>query len=419
MGAERSGAGAARVVVVGAGFAGLAVADGLAGGPVAVTLVDRHVYTTFQPLLYQVATAGLNPGDVAFSTRAFVRSRRAVDFRQGELVGMDPVARQVTLDDGSVLPYDCLVLAFGATTSYFGVRGAAERSMAIYTLDDAIGVRERSVALLERASAHGAGSGELRVVIVGGGATGVEMAGTLAELGAVTLARDYPHVDPSLAEVVLVEQQDRLLGGFHERLGAYALEALRRRGVRVRLGETVAEVMDHKVRLSSGEELRSGMVVWAAGVAVGDVAGKLGLPQERGGRISVEQDLSVKGHPEVFAVGDVAAARDRHGHTLAQLAQPAIQAGAHAARQILALQAGRRTEPFRYREKGAMATIGRRAAVAQLPAGIHLTGTVAWLAWLALHLVTLLGVRNRLAVLTSWAWRYLSWHRGPRIILGG
>ncbi|HVA20583.1 MAG TPA: NAD(P)/FAD-dependent oxidoreductase [Candidatus Micrarchaeia archaeon] len=408
-----------RVVVVGAGFAGLAVVEGLRRQPVRVTLVDRHTYHTFQPLLYQVATGGLNPGDIAFPARALVRRGRRTAFRQGELTGVDWEHRRIELADGGVIPYDYLVLAFGATTNYFGVPGAAEHSRPIYTLDDALAVRNQMVRGLEHAAAFGAATGELTAVIVGGGATGIEMAGTLAELGATTLRRDYPQLDRARARVVLVEQRDHLLTAFPARLRRYALAALVRRGVEVRLRESVGAVGPEHVVLGSGEVIPAGLVLWAAGVGVDALAARLGLVQGPGGRLVVEPDLRASGHAEVFIAGDLAAAGGPGGTLLPQLAQPAIQAGRHVAHQIRSLAAGDVTRPFHYRGRGIMATIGRRAAVAELAGGLQLSGTLAWAAWLGLHLVTLLGVRNRLSVLLNWAWHYVTWRGGARVIVGG
>lgn len=405
------------VVVVGAGFGGLAAVEGLDGSGIKVTLVDRHYYTTFQPLLYQVATAGLDAGDVAFSARAVVRGRPWVDFRQGEVVGVDWDRKVVALEAGGELGFDFLVLAAGATTNYFGVTGAAEHSYAIYTLDDALEVRARLYDQLEAADADPGRDGVLTFVVVGGGATGVEMAGALAELLQASLLRDYPHLDAHLARVLLIEQLDRLMTAFKPPLQRYTLEELSRRGVEVHLNESVKEIHPHQVVLGSGVTVHAGAVIWAAGVAAAPLAGKLGVEQGRNGRVVVGPDLRLRDHPETFVVGDLAAVPVRGGIT-PQLAQPAIQSGRHAARQIRRLVNGEEVTPFHYTNKGTMATIGRHAAVAQLPLGIVLRGTLAWFAWLVLHLVTLLGMRNRLAVLINWSWRYFSWARGPRLIVG-
>jgi NADH dehydrogenase len=272
---------------------------------------------------------------------------------------------------------------------------------------------------LERAAAHGEREGELTVVIVGGGPTGVEMAGTLAELLQMQFATQYRELDPALSQILVVELQDRLLGAFHPKLGAYAARALRARGVEIRLSESVKEVRSDRVILGSGEEVPCGLTIWAAGVGPCALTEVLDLPKLRG-RIEVGSDLRVAGRDDVFVIGDMAAARAGDGEALLpQLAPAAIQEGRHVGRQIGRLLDGQPPLAFSYRDKGIMATIGRKAAVAQLPHGVRLRGTPAWLAWLGLHVVLLLGARNRASVLLNWAWRYLSWHNGSRVIAGG
>jgi NADH dehydrogenase len=406
-------------VVIGAGFGGLAACEALAGADLDIVLVDRHNYNTFQPLLYQVATAGLNPGDIAYPVRAYTGPHPHVRFRQDEVTNVDFSARTVLFKEGPELGYDFLVLAAGAGTTFFGVSGAAEHAKAIYTMEDAIAVRDMALASVERASGHGAGEGDLTVVVVGGGPTGVEMAGAFADLRQMELSTQYRELDSSLSRLVLVEQQDRLLGAFHPKLSAYARRVLERRGVEVRCRESVKEVRPDQVVLGSGEVVACKLVIWAAGVGPCGLTEALSLPKARG-RVEVGDDLRVKGFPDVFAIGDMAAARQGgEERALPQLAQPAIQEGRLVGEQIRRLLAGEATAPFRYKDKGIMATIGRRAAVAQLPGGLRLRGTPAWLAWLGLHIVLLTGVRNRTSVLLNWAWRYLSWRKGPRVIAGG
>ena len=408
-----------RVVVVGAGFGGLAACEALAKSDVEVVLVDRHNYNTFQPLLYQVATAGLNPGDIAYPIRAYTGVSHNVRFRQDEVTAVNFHARTVTFDEGPLIKYDFLVLAIGAGTTYFGIAGAKEHSKAIYTMEDAIAVRDMALASVERASSHGAKEGDLTVVVVGGGPTGVEMAGALADLRQMELSTRYSELDRSQSRVVLVEQQDRLLGAFDPRLSAYAQRVLERRQVEVRCSQGVKEVQADRVVLDSGEVVLCQLVVWAAGVGPASLTERLDLAKVRG-RIDVGEDLRVKGFEEVFAIGDMAAARSGgEQRPLAQLAQPAIQEGRFVGEQITRLIAGETTMSFHYKDKGIMATIGRRAAVAQLPGGIRLRGSIAWLAWLGLHIVFLTGVRNRTSVLLNWAWRYVSWRKGPRVIAGG
>ena len=408
-----------RVVIVGAGFAGLSAMEALQGKGYSITLIDRHNFATFQPLLYQVATAGLNPGDVAFPVRTLLRHRQNVKFRQGIVEKIDTEAQRAILADGVSLPYDYLILAVGATTNYFGVPGAAQNCKAIYTLDEAIEVRNRVFAMFEWVAAHGMKDYNLTTVVVGGGATGVEMAGALAELKSRALSTDYPTLDPDAARVVLIEAQDRLLGAFSPSLSRYALRELKSRGVEVKLNTAVKSVTETGVELGDGEFIESNLIVWGAGVGVSEEVRSMGLPHLRNGRIEVEPDLRVKGYANIFAAGDVAGTMGPGDKLIPQLAQPAIQTGQHAAMMIKAIEAEEETKPFRYKDKGTMATIGRRAAVAELGGGIKLTGSSAWFAWLALHVMTLLGVRNRLSVLLNWSWHYVSWGRGPRVILGG
>jgi NADH dehydrogenase len=276
-----------------------------------------------------------------------------------------------------------------------------------------------ALASVERASSHGAREGDLTVVVVGGGPTGVEMAGALADMRQMEFSTRYGELDSSLSRIVLVEQQDRLLGAFHPKLGAYARRVLERRGVEIRSGESVQEVQSDRAVLGSGEIVPCRLVIWAAGVGPCALTEALELPKVRG-RLEVENDLRVKGLDDVFAIGDMAAARSGdETRLLPQLAQPAIQEGRLVGEQIRRLLAGEETIPFEYRNKGIMATIGRRAAVAELRSGLRLRGTPAWLAWLGLHIVFLVGVRNRTSVLLNWAWRYVSWRRGPKVIAGG
>jgi NADH dehydrogenase len=417
--AGSSGGDRRKVVVVGAGFAGLSVLDELKDANLDVVLVDKHNFSTFQPLLYQVATAGLNPGDVAYPIRTLLRNNRSARFVQGSLVGLDATRKFITLEDGRTIDYDYLVLGLGASANYFGIKGAKQHSHAIYTLGEAIDVRNHIFCQFERSVSHGVSDGGLTFVVVGGGATGVELAGALAELAHKALYTDYTTLNPDDVRVILVEQRPRLLEAFHEDLSEYARRELRERGVNVLLGEAVESVEPGIIVLKSGREIRNGLVLWAAGVSVPEVVAKLNLPTGRGGRIMVGSDLRVIGSEDIFAIGDVALAVDEKGDPLPQLAQPAIQGGKHAARQILSLIDGRATMPFRYHDKGIMATIGRRAAVTELAGGIRLSGTTAWLAWLGLHVMTLLGSRNKASVLLNWTWHYVSWGKGPRVILGG
>src|SRR6516165_4644249 len=404
---------AARVVVAGAGFGGLAAVRRLAGTGVQTTLIDRNVYTTFQPLLYQVAAGGLAGSDVAYPLRAFIRHYGAA-FRHGELAGIDPSARRIRLADGAELRYDYLILATGATAAYHGIPGAAEHTLSLYTRHDAIALRDHIMTTLDRTTLSGLHD-HVTVSVIGGGATGVEMAGTLADLRTIALPAYFPEIDPARVHVTLIDRAPALLMPFHEVLRDYARRQLASRGVEIRLGTTIAEIIPGKVVLADGTALASDITVWAAGVAAPPAAGDWGLPQADSGRILVGPDLRVVGQDRVFAVGDIALTGSQ---PLPQLAQPALQMGKHAASQIRRLEAGRPAAPFRYRGKGTMATIGFRAAIAQLPGHVRAHGTLAWLVWLALHLTTLLGGRNRISALASLSWRYLTWRHGGGGIIG-
>jgi NADH dehydrogenase len=403
----------ARVLVVGAGFAGLATISRLARGGMRVTLADRHIYSTFQPLLYQVATAGLAPSDVAYPLRGFAHKYGA-RFRHGDLAHVDTDGRIAEFADGGQLEYDYLILATGVTAGFFGITGAAEYSHALYTLHDAATMRARILEGLERLSLEGVRK-DVTVTIVGGGATGVELAGTLAEFRNIGLPSSYPDIDPQCVHIRLVEQAPVLLTPYVPPLQEYAREQLVKRGVELRLNATIKEITADRLILADGEELPSDLTAWAAGVAGPPEAGKWGLPQGKGGRLLARPDLRVEGQDRIFAIGDIALTGD---HPVPQLAQPALQMGRHAAVQIRRLEAGQDTVPFRYHDKGTMATIGSRSAVVELNHGIRFRGTIAWLAWLALHLITLLGGRNRITALINLSSRYLSWRRGGGIIVG-
>jgi NADH:ubiquinone reductase (H+-translocating) len=403
----------ARVLVVGAGFAGLATISRLARGGMRVTLADRHIYSTFQPLLYQVATAGLAPSDVAYPLRGFAHKYGA-RFRHGDLAHVDTDGRIAEFADGGQLEYDYLILATGVTAGFFGITGAAEYSHALYTLHDAATMRARILEGLERLSLEGVRK-DVTVTIVGGGATGVELAGTLAEFRNIGLPSSYPDIDPQCVHIRLVEQAPALLTPYVPPLQEYAREQLVKRGVDLRLNATIKEITADRLILADGEELPSDLTAWAAGVAGPPEAGKWGLPQGKGGRLLARPDLRVEGQDRIFAIGDIALTGE---HPVPQLAQPALQMGRHAAVQIRRLEAGQDTVPFSYHDKGTMATIGSRSAVVELNHGIRFRGTIAWLAWLALHLITLLGGRNRITALINLSSRYLSWRRGGGIIVG-
>jgi NADH dehydrogenase len=404
--------GAPRVVVVGMGFGGLATVSTLTRAGLRVTLVDRDVYSTFQPLLYQVATGGLNPSDVAYPLRGFAHKYGA-RFHRGELRHVDAEARTITLADGEQLPYDYLILATGVAAAYYGVTGADKHSFALYTRRDAVALRDQIMAGLEQLSDAERGR-ETSITVVGGGATGVELAGTLAELRNIALATAFPEIDRSRVHIKLVERAPALLAGYVPSLREYAHQQLLDRGVEVRLNTTIQEITADHVVLADGERLHSDLTVWAAGVSGPETARDWGVPLGRGGRVEVGPDLRVSGQDRIFAIGDIALTGD---HPVPQLAQPALQMGRFAAEQVVRLVAGRPAARFNYHDKGILATIGRRSAVVQLPYHVRIRGTLAWFAWLGLHIVTLLGNRNRISALINLSYRYLSWGRGGAVLM--
>jgi NADH dehydrogenase len=409
-----------QVVIVGAGFGGLSVARALASRPVDVTIVDRNNYHGFWPLLYQVATAGLSADDIAHSVRSILRDESNVKVWMASVDSVDLTGRQVELDDGRRLPYDYLVLAAGTVPADFGVPGVADHAFTLKSLPGALRLRDHVLRQFERAARDPSlvDAGALTVVIAGGGPTGVELAGSFVELFHVVLAKDYAGSGLGRARVVLVEMADHLLHGFSARSQEDARRVLETRGVEVRLSSVVASVTADGVHLKDGSFIPSATAVWVAGVRASPVADALGVEQGKSGQVTVLPDLSLPGHPEVFAIGDLAGSVGRKGQPLPQVAQVAMQGGRRAARNITARIKGRPTRPFHYKDKGIMATIGRRSAVAELPPGIRLGGTLGWMAWLFLHLLYVVGFRNRLAVFTSWAWNYVTWDRANRVIVG-
>jgi NADH dehydrogenase len=423
-----------RVVVVGAGFGGIAAARALRNTPVDVVIVDAHNFHTFQPLLYQVATAGLDTDDIASAVRGIFRRQHNVDVVLGRVAAVDIERRTLTITDHPPLAYDTLVLAAGAVSADYGIAGVREHAIGLKSMADALAVRDRVLRSFERAAAQPelVDDGLLTVAIVGGGPTGVELAGGTQELFSRVLRRDFPSLDLRRSRVVLIEAADRLLGPFAPHLGDKALRTLRSRGVEVVLGTGVDRIegtageppsVAGAVVLSDGRRIPAGTIVWATGVTAAPLAQRLidadpAVQTTRGGRIVVGPDLTLPGHPEVFVIGDIAASRDDQGHgdLLPQVAQPAIQGGRYAARAIGARLAGTTTEPFRYRDKGSMATIGRNAAVCEFPNGWTLSGRLGWMAWLGLHLIELVGFRNRANVLVNWGWNYFTYDRGARLI---
>lgn len=408
---------ASRVVIIGGGFAGLHAAGTLTAAGHEVVVIDRHAYTTFQPLLYQVATGGLNPGDVTYSLRRWASDARShlASFRRATVTGIDFESKQVIVTRGNPIKYDQLIVCPGVGANYFGVPGAAEYTKLIYTRAQALEVRDIIFSGLELMAAEANPNKRFTAVVVGGGPTGVETAGALAEMKTQALPVLYPEVGVDNMHVVLVEMTDRLLGPFDRRLQRYTKRALQRIGVDVRLNTAVKQVYADHVDFADGSSLDCDIVVWASGVGSHPAVAAWGLPQGRGGRILVEPDLSVVGMTDVYAAGDAALCE---AIPAPQLAQPAIQMGVLAAENIIARQAGRPTASFEYHDRGTMATIGRNAAVVELPKGPKLTGFVAWVMWVVVHLMTLLGGRNRVSAMLNMLVRYFSWPRSAAGIIG-
>jgi NADH dehydrogenase len=420
-----------RVVIVGGGFGGLYAARALNGAPVEVTLVDRRNYHLFQPLLYQVATGSLSPGEIAAPLRGVLRRQRNADVLMGEVVGLDLEHRRVRLDGGQELPYDSLIVAAGAGHAYFGHDEWEPLAPGLKSIEDALDIRRRILLAFERAErAEDAQerAALLTFVVVGGGPTGVELAGQLAEIRRDTLRGNFRHIDPASARVLVFDPADRLLGAFDAKLAEKARRALTDLGIEVRLGEAVTDVRPGVVETRTGDgtvsEVRAETVVWAAGVAASPLARLLGdavgADVDRPGRLSVEADLTLPGHPEVFALGDMVAMPNPSSpqHLLPGVAPVAMQQGRHAAQTIVARLSGETApRPFHYRDKGDLATIGRARAVAKIK-WLRLSGLPAWILWVFVHLLYLVGFQNRLLVLIRWSFSYWSRGRGARLITG-
>ncbi len=406
------------VVIVGGGFGGLAAARGLADAAVRITLIDRRNHHLFQPLLYQVATAGLNPADIAAPIRSMLADQANVRVLLGDVTDVDPDEANVTLDDGTVIGFDHLVLATGTTHSYFGRDDWETHAPGLKTIEDALEIRRRILLAFERAEREtdpDERAADLTFVVVGGGPTGVEMAGAIAEIAFRTMTREFRTIDSTNARIILLEGTDRILASYPESLSTSARRQLAALGVDVRTGVMVTGLDGDGVETSAGA-IDTRTVVWGAGNEASPLAGRLGAPVDRAGRVEVEPDLSVPGHRNVFAIGDVAHATSG-GTMVPGVAQGAIQGGAHVARAIRADLDGTRRPLFRYRNKGELATIGRSSAVGVI-AGRKLSGWVAWMAWWSVHIVFLIDFRSRLLVLINWAWNYLTFRRGARLITG-
>lgn len=408
-----------QVLIIGGGFGGMAAARALRNAPVQVTLIDRRNHHLFQPLLYQVASAALSPGDIAEPIRAMLSHQANARVLLSEVVNIDLEDRRVDLADRS-LRYDHLVVAAGATHSYFGHDEWAENAPGLKTLDDALEIRQQILLAFERAEWTSDSSERdmlLTFVVVGGGPTGVELAGALSEIARKTLSQDFRTIDPARARVILVEAGAGVLPGFPPPLAGKALAQLHQVGVETLLGRPVEGVDASGVVLAGGERIAARTVIWCAGVAGSALARTLGVELDRAGRVVVEANLTVPGHPEAAVIGDLASFSHQSGRPLPGVAQVAVQMGRCAAENIVADLAGRPRQPFHYRDYGSMATIGRSKAVAVI-GGVKLGGYPAWLLWLSVHLMALVGFRNRMVVLVQWAWSYLTWQRNSRLIRG-
>ncbi|MEZ4445077.1 MAG: NAD(P)/FAD-dependent oxidoreductase [Polyangiaceae bacterium] len=412
-----------RVVIVGAGFGGLECAKKLEGGPTDVLLVDRHNYHVFSPLLYQVASSLLNPSDIAYPVRRVFAGSPNVRFRQADVQRIDFEARELHCAGEVVIGYDQLVIAAGSTTNFFGNRAIEHRALGLKSLSEALQLRNHILGCLEAASAcedRDEQQAWMTFVIVGGGPTGVEYAGALAELMKLVLEGEYPGIAVS-PRIVVVEGRDQLLGAFSKKLGDYAERRLEKLGVEVVTGTVVASADDRTVTLKNGEVIEARTLVWSAGVKPASLAAIERVPHtERSRRIEVDPHFRLRGESRVFAIGDIAGKQDADGGELPMLSAPAMQAGRYVGEFIMAHLSDPETEspttaPFRYLDKGTMATIGRNAAVCSL-GGLEMTGLLGWLAWLLVHIYYLIGYRNRLVVLWSWAWNYIWYDRPVRII---
>ena len=406
----------AHVLILGGGFGGLWATRALASAPVRITLVDRTNHHLFQPLLYQVATAGLSAPDIAAPLRHILRNQRNATVLLDEALAIDPAEKKVRFADNT-LDYDFLIVATGATHAYFGHDDWAEHAPGLKTLDDAFAIRRRILAAFEAAEREDDPSlraAWLNFVVIGGGPTGVELAGTLAEIARHTLPREFRRCDPRDAQIHLLEAGTRVLSAMPESLSANARRQLERLGVSVRTGNAVTMIDRHGVNLGE-QRIDSRTVLWAAGVAASPLGRQLGVECDRAGRVRVQSDLSVPGHPDIFVIGDLASVVQSNGTPVPGTAPGAKQMGAHAALAIRARLAGNPAPAFRYRDYGNLATIGRLAAVVDL-GRLKLTGIIAWWFWLVAHLFFLIGFRNRLVVMVDWAWSYWTYQRNARII---
>lgn len=411
-----------RVLIVGGGFAGLKAAEALKDANVSITLVDRRNHHTFQPLLYQVALAVLPPNEIAQPIRTIVRSPNT-QVLMDEVTGFDTAARRATLKSGTLLEYDYLVLATGATHSYFGKDEWAKLAPGLKTIEDAVEIRRRVLLAFELAEGEMQETGRhpaLNFVVIGGGPTGVELAGAISDIAKLYIRRDFRHIDPAKAQVIIVEGSPHILGSYPEDLQQKALQQLNELGVMVRVNTRVTDVQPGYVMVGN-ERIDSVVTLWAAGVQASPLGKLLGVPVDKKGGVIVDEHLHPAGHPEIFVCGDLAAATQKNGKPVPGVAQPAMQMGAYAGKSIaMEVQGRAMTKPFEYFDKGDMATIGRSAGIADVkwPFKGHLSGFFAWVTWLVVHIFFLIGFRNRFAVFRNWAYTYLFFKEGSRLITG-
>ena len=407
------------VVIVGGGFGGLTAVQALASAPVRVTLLDRTNHHTFQPLLYQVAMAGLSPAEIAQPIRSIVRSEHNATVLMADVSRIDAQKRRLELTDGTSVEWDFLIVACGAQTSYFGHHDWERTAPGLKSIEDAIEIRQRvlvSFELAERETIAARRAELLSFIVIGGGPTGVELAGALAELSKFVLDRDFRHIDSTEAKVRLIEAGPRILPSFPDDLAESAVSQLRELGVAVQTGAKVTSIEPGLVRLGA-DSIPCSVVLWAAGVCANPLTATLGAPLDSSGRVLVEADLTVPGHPRIFVIGDAARLDGKDGRPLPGVSPVAMQQARTVAKSIRRALVGRDTLTFRYFDKGSMATIGRRRAIAMVDR-MHMSGFLAWMAWLFIHIWYLIGFRNRLVVLITWAWSYFTYRRGARLIMG-
>lgn len=408
------------VVIVGGGFAGLYTARGLRRAEVRITVIDRHNFHLFQPLLYQVATAALNPSDIAAPIRSILRRQQNVSVLLGQAASIDAGRKMVHLLDGAQFSYDYLVVATGATHSYFAHPEWELHAPGLKSIDDALEIRRRVLLAFEAAEREddpAVQNAWLTFVIVGAGPTGAELAGALSEIARKTMVRDFRRINPGSARVILIEGKDRVLPGYTPVLSEKARRQLANLGVEIITNAAVSDITGREVRIGTDRVIPTRTVLWAAGVQASPLAQSLNVPVDRAGRVLVEPDLTIPGHKDVFVIGDLAAVRQYDGSFVPGVAPAAIQEGQHTATNLVRATEGQPMRAFRYRDKGSLATLGRAAAVADF-GKFHLSGFIAWMAWLVIHIFFLIGFRNRFLVFTQWAWAYLTYQRGARLITG-